>query len=247
MITRPPQWPWRRGNHSGLRADIHCVAFAKAACAPHRGEALVVGPKAAISPAAAAAAAILGAPRIGDLGAGRLDHREQGQHGQRQKDDPHRTSPVVDFRQRDRPLGTRLGLLYAESNVLSQGSPSRIRTRGRRARMRQAIARALVTDFGPRTASSELDAPLRLAAQDDHEIRAFASLGAQHLVRDDQRRSRRRHAGETIQYVLRNDNPVERGARAALVRRWRLDVAPTTPAGPAMRLDRAALWTGDVQ
>src|SRR5215471_11413150 len=112
----------------------------------------------------------LGAPRIGDLGASRLDHREQGQHGQRQKDDPHRTSPVVDFRQGDRPLGTRAGLLYAESNVLSRGLPNRRRTRERRARMRHAIACALVTDFGPRTASSELEASLRLAAQDDHEI-----------------------------------------------------------------------------
>ena len=61
-----------------------------------------------------------------------------------------------------------------------------------------------------RAASSRLHAALRLAAQDDHEIRVFAGLRAQRLVGDDQGRSRRHHPGDTIQCVLWNDNPVER-------------------------------------
>src|SRR5215510_5984302 len=69
------------------------------------------------------------------------------------------------------------------------GSPNRTRTRkGRLPKwlVRLAIARALVTDFGSLTASPELDSSLRLAAQDNHEIRAFAGLRAQRLVGDDQ-------------------------------------------------------------
>jgi hypothetical protein len=77
------------------------------------------------------------------------------------------------------------------------------------------IAWARVAEFGPRTASSDLDASLRLAAQEDHEIRAVAGLRAQGLVRDDQGRSRR-HASDTIQCFLRNDDPVERALRSSL-------------------------------
>src|SRR5262245_64068465 len=66
------------------------------------------------------------------------------------------------------------------------GSPNRTRTGKGRRPIRLAIAWALVTDFGSRTASPEFDSSLRLAAQDNHEIRAFAGLGAQRLVGDDQ-------------------------------------------------------------
>src|SRR3984893_15542519 len=71
------------------------------------------------------------------------------------------------------------------------GSPAGKRPPERRAPKRQAIAWPRVTEFGPRTASPVLDAALRLAAQEHHEIRAFAGLGTQRLVRDDQGRSRR--------------------------------------------------------
>jgi hypothetical protein len=84
------------------------------------------------------------------------------------------------------------------------GSPGGMRTHERQAPIRQAIARARVREFGPGSASSGLDASLRLAAQEDHEIRAFAGLRAQRLVRDDQGRSRRRHPGNTIQWLLRS-------------------------------------------
>jgi hypothetical protein len=83
------------------------------------------------------------------------------------------------------------------------GLPGGIRIHERQAPIRQAIARARVREFGPGSASSGLDASLRFAAQEDHEIRAFAGLRAQRLVRDDQGRSRRRHRGDTIQWLLR--------------------------------------------
>ena len=102
-----------------------------------------------------------------------------------------------------------------------------------RLRRKQPVARARVAEFGVRTASSDLDAALRLAAQEDDEIRAFAGLGAQGFVRDDQGRSRR-YPGDTIQCVLRNDDPVERALCAAGVRRRRLDVATTVGARPAL-------------
>src|SRR5438445_8082691 len=95
--------------------------------------------------------------------------------------------------------------------VKRTGSPGGKRTRERRAPKRHAVAWARVAEFVPRTrtASSHLDAALRLATQEDHEIRALAGLGAQRLVRDDKGRPRH-YPGDTIQYVLRNDNPIER-------------------------------------
>src|SRR5258708_39616673 len=89
------------------------------------------------------------------------------------------------------------------------GSPGGKRPRERPAPERHAIALAGVTEFGFRTAASELDASLRLAAQEDHEISALAGLGAHRLVRDDQGRSRH-HPGDAVQYILWNDDPVER-------------------------------------
>jgi hypothetical protein len=108
------------------------------------------------------------------------------------------------------------------------GSPGGIRARERPVPIRQAIARARVTEFVARTASSGLDASLRLVAQGDHEIRAAAGLRAQRLVCDDKGRSRR-YPRDMIQYVLRNDNPIERALCTARVRQHRLDVATTAP------------------
>jgi hypothetical protein len=94
-----------------------------------------------------------------------------------------------------------------------QHSPGGIRTR------EKASARKAGHRVGgrngprPRTASSDLDTSLQLAAQEDHEIRAVAGFRAQCLVRDDERRSRRRYLGATIPCVLRNDNPVEHRPR----------------------------------
>src|SRR6266480_3517925 len=65
------------------------------------------------------------------------------------------------------------------------GSPGGIRTPDRRAPIRQAIARTLITDFGIWTAPSHLDSSLRLAAHEDDKFRAVAGLRAQRLVRDD--------------------------------------------------------------
>src|SRR5260370_40739550 len=118
--------------------------------------------------------------------------------------------------------------------VKRTGSPVKKRTPKWRAPKRHAIACACVREFGLRTASSHLDAALRLAAHEHHEIRAFAGLGAQRLVGDDKGRSRR-HPGGTIQGVLWNDNPVERALCTAGVRRHRLDGATLAP-------PRAALW-----
>ena len=70
-------------------------------------------------------------------------------------------------------------------------------TRKMLAPKRQSKAWTLVPCFGRRTASSDCDPSLRLAAQEDHEIRALAGLRAQLLVRDDQGRPRRRHLGDT--------------------------------------------------
>src|SRR3981189_3478887 len=122
--------------------------------------------------------------------------------------------------------------------VKRTGSPVKKRTPKWRAPKRHAIACACVREFGLRTASSHLDATLRLAAQEHHEIRAFAGLGAQRLVGDDKGRSRR-HSGDTIQCVLRNDTPVERGLGTIAVRRHRLEVATMAAARPALWLDHA--------
>src|SRR5438105_3852298 len=71
----------RRRDHAGLRPAVHRIGFAIAAVAPPRGHALLVGPEAAIA-RAAAAAAVLGTPRIGDVGAARLVARHQRQPGE---------------------------------------------------------------------------------------------------------------------------------------------------------------------
>src|ERR1700681_303721 len=126
------------------------------------------------------------------------------------------------------------------------GSPAGKRPPERRAPKRQTIAWPRVTEFGPRTASPVLDAALRLAAQEHHEIRAFAGLGAQRLVRDDQGRSRRKPC-DTIQCVRWNDNPVERGLCTARVCWHRFDVATMAAARPALWLDHAVVRTSAVQ
>src|SRR6266436_8521833 len=119
-------------------------------------------------------------------------------------------------------------------------SPVGERKRERRAPIKHTTAWARVTEFVARTASSHLDSSLRLAAQEDHEIRAFAGLGAQRLVRDDKGRARR-YPGNTIQHVLRNGDSIERALCTARVRRHRLNVAGMVPARPALWLDRAAV------
>src|SRR5258706_6188122 len=86
---------------------------------------------------------------------------------------------------------------------------------------RQAKAWTLVPHFARRTVSSASDASLRLTAQEDDEIRALAGLRAQLLVRDDQRRPRRRHLGDTKD-LRRNHNAVECGFRVARLLRCRL-------------------------
>src|SRR5262249_2921107 len=91
----------------------------------------------------------------------------------------------------------------------------------------QAIAWALVSVSVPvpasarRTGSSNRDPSLRLTTQEDHEIGTLAGLGAQRLIRDDQRRPRRCRLRQASECVLRDDNPVERGFRVArLLRCW---------------------------
>src|SRR5882672_5920600 len=125
------------------------------------------------------------------------------------------------------------------------GSPARKAIPERRAPKMQA-ARARVAEFGPRTASPALDASLRFAAQQYHEVRSLAGFGTQRLVRYDQRRSRR-DAGDAVQCVLRNDDAVERGLCAVRVRQRRLNVVTTTPARPAIWLNRVAVRTSAMQ
>src|ERR1700720_4720836 len=117
-------------------------------------------------------------------------------------------------------------------------------TRKMLAPKRQAKPRTLVPSFGRRTASSDSDSSLRLAAQQDHEIRALAGLRAQLLVRNDQGRPRRRHLGDTID-VLRNHNPVKCSFRLAWLLRYRLDLGAF--ARPRMWLDHVAVRTSAVQ
>src|SRR5215469_6776002 len=89
------------------------------------------------------------------------------------------------------------------------GSPGGIRTREWPAPIWQAIAGTFITGYGIETAPSELDAALWLAAHEDDKVCALAGLRTQRLVRDDQRRSWRRHSDDTIQDILRNGDPVE--------------------------------------
>src|SRR5215831_21218894 len=102
----------------------------------------------------------------------------------------------------------------------------------------QAIAWALVPvpvpGFARRTGSSNRDPSLRLTAQEDHEISTLAGLGAQRLIRDDQRRPRRCCLRQASECVLRNDNPVERGFRVARLLRGGLTFS--TFARPRIRL-----------
>ena len=96
---------------------------------------------------------------------------------------------------------------------------------------------------------------MRLAAQEDDEIRALAGLRAQRLVRDDQGRSRG-NPGDAVQYLLRNDDPIERGLcindlginglgindlGVVRIRQHRLGIAITAPARAAIWLNRAAV------
>src|SRR5713226_9823445 len=117
---------------------------------------------------------------------------------------------------------------WVESGVIHRSSekkirsPAGIRTRERRAPIRQAIAWTLVAEFGLRITASHLDTSLWLAAHEDHKFRTLAGLRAQRLVGNDQGRSRGRHPFETIQCVLWNGDPVERGFRTACVGRYQL-------------------------
>src|SRR6266852_3732592 len=123
-------------------------------------------------------------------------------------------------------------------------APHRAGTRNMLAPKRQAKAWTLVPDFGRRTASSTRDPSLRLAAQEDHEIRALAGLRAQLLVRDDQGRPRRRRLGDTLD-LLRNHIPVKCGFRIARLLRYRLDLGAFPR--PRMRLAHVAVRTSAVQ
>src|SRR5690348_7809310 len=51
---------------------------------------------------------------------------------------------------------------------------------------------------------------LRLVAQYGHELGALAGLGAETLVRDDDRRARRRGRRNAVEHILRNGDAVER-------------------------------------
>src|SRR5215470_5562243 len=62
----------------------------------------------------------------------------------------------------------------------------------------QAIAGTLVPNFGLRTAASELDASLWLAAHEDYKLRVLTGLRAQRLVGDDQGRSWRCYSRDAI-------------------------------------------------
>src|SRR3981189_85988 len=117
-------------------------------------------------------------------------------------------------------------------------SPGRKAISERRAPKRRA-AWAPVAESSPRTAPPFLDAPLRLAAQQHHEIRPLAGFRAQCLVRDDHGRSRH-NVADAIQYVLRNADAVERGLCAAWVGRHRLSVATTIRARHVVWLSRGA-------
>src|SRR5216683_8192393 len=120
------------------------------------------------------------------------------------------------------------------------GSPGRKRTRDGRAPIRLAITRATIRDVVDlRTALPALDPSLRLAAQEDDEIRALAGLGVQRFVRDDQGRSYG-NPGDAIQDVLRNDNPVERGLCVVRIRQHRLDVVTAAATAAALRVSRAS-------
>src|SRR5579871_4780948 len=83
---------------------------------------------------------------------------------------------------------------------------------------------AVVADLRRRAAPAELDATLRLVAQEHHEIGSLARLRARRLVRHDQGRTRAR-AGDAIQHVLRNRDPVERGL--GTVSTFQCDHAPS--------------------
>ena len=126
----------------------------------------------------------------------------------------------------------RLPMLVGMESAIS---PRRIRTRDRRTPITHLVAREIVTKFSLRTgtALSNLDAALRLAAQDYHEIRAFSGFGAWCFIRDDEGRSRR-DPGDTVQHVLWNYNPVERALCTVRVRKHRLNVAVTSSAGPRL-------------
>src|SRR5215211_2738741 len=129
--------------------------------------------------------------------------------------------------------------------VKRAGSPRGKRTRERLAPVSRKVAWARV-ELGLRTASAALDASLRFAAQQHHKICALAGLRAQRLVRDDQGRPRP-DPSDPIQYVLRNDNAIERGFCAGRVRRRGLNVPTIDPARSGMWLNCAAGRTSAAQ
>src|SRR5262245_62404868 len=85
FATYPPSvrgerrlWRW---DHARLRAAVHRIGFAIAAHPRYRCHALTIGPEAAVAPATAVATPVLGAPRIGDIGARRFDAGGREAHG----------------------------------------------------------------------------------------------------------------------------------------------------------------------
>src|SRR5215470_20296902 len=79
--------PAGRRNLPGHAAAEHGIGLAIAAVAPECSHALLIGPEAAVAPAAAAAA-VLGAPRIGDVfGACGFHLGREPQKAQRQHDE----------------------------------------------------------------------------------------------------------------------------------------------------------------
>ena len=112
---------------------------------------------------------------------------------------------------------------FVEANAL--GAPA-LSHSGVRA---PAIAWESEMEFGPWAASSDLDASLRLAAQEDYGFRAAGGLRAQRLVGDDQRGSWR-HPTNAIQCLLWNDTAVERRLSCARVLQHRPNVAVMAPA-----------------
>src|SRR5215468_10649477 len=98
-----------------------------------------------------------------------------------------------------------------------------------------------------RTASARLQAALRLATEDDHKLRVFASLHAQLFIGDDQRGSWRQHSSDPIQDVLRNHNAIERELRAVRYRHFRLDGLSLASPTPALWLYDGGVRTSIVQ
>ena len=136
-----------------------------------------------------------------------------------------------------RTAGWILRIAKRSCRAKNRGSPAEGTSERRAPIMVAAWAR--VAEFAARAAPPLLDAALRLAAQQHHELRSLAGLRAHPLVRDDQGGSRR-NGCDAIQCILRNHDAVERGLCAVRVRRHRLDVAAATAARPVLWLDGAS-------